>query len=625
MARESINKNLGKGIVTIPRDAEQIPPNAAQDSLGWISVDGQIELSRGRYVLGAEEAGSGGVQGEGWGYRHDGTAVHFRKITTKVQYFNTSTNLWVDVITGLTDGEEYTFSPYTSQAGSFVYVSGADGIYKIHTANPANYVSLYDASKNFKGKSTVFTSRMFMWGMENDHSAVYNSHIDVQDSTVYTDVTAEATSSLTGTLAFKAGDAKRTCFAVVITLTGSGEVFTDDYNGGLVGSLGNTGTINYTTGAYTLSVAGTGTADYTWEMTNNKGLSDFSYSAPRTAGEGTVYRQDEGGDKIESIQVYEGKYYSFKSRSVYELDINATAPYIDLNATNKIFRKDIGIPNWRAVVSTGKGIIFMNTANEDTPQLTILQKNIYGDNLEPTNLAKHFDFSDYLWDKCAMTTYGEYIVFSGRRSSSTENDRLFLFNTRTESVDVLPYGANTITTAGGHLYIGDSTSPNSFEILTGFDDNDDTIENYWVSNDERYGGEVLKKVKRLRLKGTIMKDQKLEVFVSYDGDSFSLVGTILGNGGYVDYSTSYTIGSSGIGQAIIGGEEWDERGAFFLAELKLQSPKFRKRTIKIVASGIGYASISMIDDYNIRTFQQRLPSKYRSKQNVSLDGTLTDV
>ena len=33
----SNNTSLGRGIVTIPRDAEKIAPQAAQDSLGWIS------------------------------------------------------------------------------------------------------------------------------------------------------------------------------------------------------------------------------------------------------------------------------------------------------------------------------------------------------------------------------------------------------------------------------------------------------------------------------------------------------------------------------------------------------------------------------------------------------------
>lgn len=37
---------LGQGIITIPSDTEKIPSYAAQDSLGWISTDGKIELMR---------------------------------------------------------------------------------------------------------------------------------------------------------------------------------------------------------------------------------------------------------------------------------------------------------------------------------------------------------------------------------------------------------------------------------------------------------------------------------------------------------------------------------------------------------------------------------------------------
>jgi hypothetical protein len=143
----------------------------------------------------------------------------------------------VDTVTGLTASAEYTFSNYQSLAGTFVFATGADGIYKIHTANPGNFCSMYDSTKNYKGKSIIVTSRMHMWDLPNDKTGHYGSYIDAQDSSVYTSVSGEATTSLTGTLAFKAGDAKRTCFGVAITITASGEVYTDNYSGVLTGSL----------------------------------------------------------------------------------------------------------------------------------------------------------------------------------------------------------------------------------------------------------------------------------------------------------------------------------------------------------------------------------------------------
>lgn len=621
--KEVITKGLGLGIYTIPSDPELIPQQASKDSLGWLDTDGQIELCRGRLLIGAEETVNGYVKGEGWGYTVNGTPIHFRKINTKIQYYNTTTLLWVDIITGLTASAEYAFSPYQSLAGTFMYATGADGIYKIHTANPGSYTSLYDSTKNYKGKSMIVQSRMSMWGIAGvTQTTHYLSYTDsAQDSTVYTAVSAEATTSLTGTLAFKAGDAKRTCFGLVATHTVSGEVFRDNYDGTLTGTLGNTGTINYTTGAYTFSVAGVGTVNYSWEMTNNKGVTDFTFSGTRTALQGDVVRQDEGGDAIANIIFNDGTYYSFKTNSVYSLTIADTG----LTFTNKVFRKSIGLPYWRAVVATKKGIVFMDTSNLDKPQLTILQPNLQGDNLEPVVLASQFNFANYTWDACAMDTYGEFIVFSGRTSDSSVNNKLFFYNTRRNTVSILPYGAKTISPNTGHLYIGDTITDNVYEILSGFDDDNDTIENYWIGSDDRMGSEVLKKVKKLRIKGIITPDQNIEISIDNDNNGFTLVGTVRGDGTYVDYSDAYEIGAHGIGTANIGGEGDSLNGNFYLAELKLTTPKFRKRTIKIEATGIGYVSVNMIDDVGVRTFAQKLPAKYRSKQNVNLSGTQTDL
>lgn len=80
---------------------------------------------------------------------------------------------------------------------------------------------------------------------------------------MYTDVVAEAiTDVASGTACLKAGGATRNCFAVVITDTSSGEVFTDNfYLGALTGSLGGSGAINYITGAFTITgQSGAGTA-----------------------------------------------------------------------------------------------------------------------------------------------------------------------------------------------------------------------------------------------------------------------------------------------------------------------------------------------------------------------------
>jgi hypothetical protein len=165
-------------------------------------------------------------------------------------------------------------------------------------------------------------------------------------------------------------------------------------------------------------------------------------------------------------------------------------------------------------------------------------------------------------------------------------------------------------------------------MYDGFDDDGLSISNEWISKGEQYEAigiaESLKKVKKLRIKGTIDPDQALEVYVSYDDAGYSLVGTILGSGSYTDFNTPQSIGGNMVGTVQMGGADLSLAYPFY-AEIKLKSPKFRKRNIKLIASSIGYCSVESIMDWNISIYEKRMPRRFRSKQNVSLDGTQVDI
>ncbi|HEY5305397.1 MAG TPA: hypothetical protein VIJ52_01835 [Pseudolabrys sp.] len=79
-----------------------------------------------------------------------------------------------------------------------------------------------------------------------------------------------------------------------------------------------------------------------------------------------------------------------------------------------------------------------------------------------------------------------------------------------------------------------------------------------------------------------------------------------------------------MGQSQVGGDITTTVYPYF-TELKLKAPKFRKRTIKIIAEGIGYVDIDFMSDHIITNFEDRLPKRYRQKQNVSLDGKTDDL
>lgn len=543
-----------------------------------------------------------------------GTLTNGPTYTTNRPTYNNDT--WVDVITGLTDSEQYTFANHQSLTGSFTYASGIDGLYKINLVKPADYITLTDAVKNFSkpGKILISDSRMFMWGLPKDKTGLYLSYID---AAVYTTVTGEAlggpgSQTYSGTLAFKAGGAKRNAFAVVISAAG-GESFTDNNDGTMTGSSGGTGTVNYTTGAYSVTfnavTAAAVTADYQWEDSTNKGLADFTYTTPdRKAAEGDLFRQDDGGDAIQKVEVFDGVYYSLKEHSVYELTLTAD----DTNATNKVYRRNIGMPYFRASVSTGQGVVFMDTADPDHPKLTRLERNLTGDGILPIELAPQFDFSLYEWDQCAMDAIGEYIIFSGRTEDSPTNNRVFLYSLRWKSIDVLAFNAATFAKNEGLCYIGDMITDSVYNLFSGYDDDGFDVENEWISGADLLDTEEYKRVKRLTLEGEIMREQDIEVYISLDNDDFELLGTIEGVGSYVELENSHTIGSVGLGIDEIGGGGSGIDIYPYFVEFKINTGKFYRRRLKFKATGIGYASVSMIKDKDIYQYGDKIPRKYRT-------------
>jgi hypothetical protein len=601
-------------------DDEQIPKDAASDSLNWLTRDGHVELMYGRTTLGSQGL-NGAMYAQHIGAKVNGTAVHFRKAGTKIQYLNGST--WTDVITGLTEVADYTASNYQSLAGAFVYFFGVDGIYKICTANPASFTTLYDSTKNYKGFAFIDKGRTILWNQPKDPTGFYYSWIDNQRAVsgatgVYTAVVGEVTAGTSGTLAFKGGGATRTCFGVTITITAGGQVYTDDYNGILTGSLGGTGTINYTTGAWTVTAGGAGVAAYQWENSNLRGVTDFTYSATRVAGEGSVLRQDLNGTPIKTVIPLDGQYFSIKSDSCYQVTLDAN----DTTISNTVFRTDIGVKTLRSAVGTGKGIVFMNTINQSKPRLEILARNPLGDNFDVKPLFPHFSFENYQYDDVVVDSWDIYVIV-GCKNGSDANDSLLLCNIPLDTVDITYYGARCFSKLNGVLYAGDSITLTTYELFSGFDDLTLPIQNYWDSKGEKYGSDVLKKVKRFRFKGQIDAGQVLEVYLAYDDKEATQIGTILGTGDYVDYSDSETIGTSMLGTSLVGGASTVDIYGFLL-EIKIHSNKFRKRKIRFVATAIGYVSIQEIIDFDIWTYQEKLPSKYRVKQNVSIDGTETD-
>lgn len=609
-------------------DPENIPKDAAQDAQNFVTQDGRTVLVGGRRLMGAAGA-LGGTTGFWLGKKPDGDGVIFCKMGTAIKYWDGSA--WQNCITGLNATDQYVFQNYSSLAGAFTYVNGPGGYWKIVTTHPGSPIDVYSASKNFKGYILIDKGRTLLWNRDKDKTGLYGSWIDAQNSTVYNTVTNEALGVMgstvySGTLGFKSGNPTASAFGIVIDATTAAgtETFTDNQDGTLTSNAGGTGTINYATGAWavTFNAVTTGAVegDYQWEDTNDHGLTDFTHSATRVAGEGFQFPQDEGGDPILTVLIgQDGAYYSIKEKSAYYLSIDAD----DLGATNQVYRKDMGLPFFRAAVSTNKGIFFINTANPTKPEMTILQQSNASLTVQPKVLFKHFQFSDYVYDTCSFGSYDRWIVVFCRTADSLTNDRILMCNLDTNAVDIVRYTGNMCLQDGSDFLVADSVSQSVYFTFDGFDDLGDFIEAYWKGKCELAGTESLKKVRKLRFKGRIGPDQAVQVYHDLDGQGEELVGTIVGSASYVGSPESQSVGGPDVGSAQVGGDDFTRQPDYFV-EMKVSTPKFRQIALKLVPTGIGYFDLDMSELFDVLVYERRIPKAFRQKQKVSLDGLSTD-
>lgn len=629
MLRTREVKTFPYGIIDTVED-QAIPDGAASASLNWLTFGDRIELRRGIALLGTENTGTGEIQGQGIALKNDGTQVMYRKRGRKLEYYDTSTSDWVEVGSNIfpvaATNDYVSFANYASLAGNQFFICSPNaGPFKIMAANPGSYTDLTDPSKNFQGYIKVKQNRMFLWGRMKDKTGVYGSYIDTAS---YTTVTAEnrhngdgATKTFTGTLAFKGGGAVRTSFGV--TFTDGTETFTDDYNGVLTGSLGGTGTINYTSGAYSITfntapVVGVNniTSTYQWENSNNTGITDFTKSATRLAGQGFVFRQDDGGGAVQNVLSYGDVEYCMHETKTWALTLTAT----DTNATNNIYRDRVGIPNWQAATETGSGVYYVDFADQSDPQVRVLTIDTQTAQVVPKSISKArklegeligIDLSNYRFDKAVVREWGDYILVACRYKDATKNNTLLTYNKVTGAWDKHDLSASALVLYNGTLVGGDSLSSNSYTLFSGFDDDESLIANSWEGNLSDLEIEYLKKCKKFILQGKIQASQAYEVYIAVDNGAYALVGTISGTGSYVDAGNPYLVGTETVGSHVIG-DGGDGVNAFnYEHALTLRIDKFQKAKLKFMATTIGYISINRYKWFDIRLYSKRVLQKYK--------------
>src|SRR3990167_5469590 len=167
--REFSVRQFDKGLITRIEDFS-IPEEAASVSLNWLSRGDHIELSGGYAVVGTEN-GAGKITGLKIGEKGDGTKFPLRTRGQKIEYYNTTTEDWVEIGTNLlgadADGEDTSITFYTSLAGYQAWVSSPNsGLFKIMIANPAAK-DMFLEGTNYKGYINAQNGRLNLWYREN--------------------------------------------------------------------------------------------------------------------------------------------------------------------------------------------------------------------------------------------------------------------------------------------------------------------------------------------------------------------------------------------------------------------------------------------------------------------------
>lgn len=639
-------ENFVKGIVNAIED-RSIPAGAASRSLNWLTMGDHIELRRGQRRMGLTDHGSGKVKGFFVANKVGGNEIPFKVYGTKLLFYDAGTDDWIeveddggntDIIPAAASGDDVTMDGIETLAGAQLWLNSPNGSFfkvMIHAGdatNPPVAVDQYDEAQNFKGYIVIQLNRIKLWGRVADKTGLQGSYIDTRK---YTTVSAEVlgtgdglTKDYSGTLAFKGSGAKRTCFAIEVT--DGTETFTDNRDGTLTGDQGGTGTINYATGAISVSFNANVTnltnvtVDYQWENSTDEGLADFTESATRVAGEGFYFPQGDGG-ALKGIASLKSVDFCFHEHKSWRLELTED----DTDARNLMWRENVGVQSIRGCRGSGEGIYYIDTRDSNEVRIRIVTYDAGSSEEIPISLSDNLDLSDLRFDDAAVFEYGDFILVSCRTSDSIDSDdlpvnnRVLVYNKVWKSWDLTDYYVRMFDVYSGALHGGHSLNNNVFELFSGFDDDDSIIPNYWEGNLDEQGVAELKKTKKLRIGGLIAKDQKIKVSVSIDGGPFVEIGgsddggshtyAIEGSGSYVDAGQSVTIGSTIIGKNVIGGGSDSVQVYNYLREIPFRQAigKYSRVKIRFEGIAIGYASVSFYEFFDVTQHGPKIPEQYR--------------
>ena len=360
------------------------------------------------------------------------------------------------------------------------------------------------------------------------------------------------------------------------------ELFEDNQNGGLVSLLNpaDTGTINYTTGAFTINTQTAIPSGLNIDSICFVGIPNIL-----TMIYGTWTQH---GGPIECPKFFNNQLYVFHTISTWLLNLGYTSN-TSATTSQQQYRQNMGTSFFRAAYEKGDGILFLDDTDQNNPHFRELSITQFNNAVIPDSLSDDLDLSPYDFDNCVVGSVG-ILDFLACKSLVNDvpksyNDTTFLRNNISGFWDKTDFRIGVMDVYNGAIVAGDTLSQNAMQLFTGSDDDGAPINAHWTSGQMNLGSLGLKQFGFFHIDGFIGPDQVCNIYAQWDAGNYVLIGSVYGNGKYVDQTNSISIGQ-GIGgtQPIGGAGNGQVTGYYFTQDIPIWTPLFQYVSIKFVPS-----------------------------------------
>ena len=429
----------------------------------------------------------------------NGTNIMLRSYDTKLEYYSDKIGQWEQLKDGFTANQKFGFADHNTNLDqtSYVYFCNAVENYQRWTGNIAELTSNVVA-----GTTTLNVDTTTLWPSTG--------------TTTYCGVTVAYTSKTTTTLAIAS--------STIDCASGRGVAQApQEYPAAPKGNI----LMVMNTRMFVSGVASSTQALFYSKIAD---ATDFTFTSPRTAGDGGIINMPEGGGGITGLAQDEGALYAFKRNMIKSVifstdendlpTIKPVKPYDNKSQT-------VGAVSSKAIFAGGNGIFFITPNNEimhlarleyiDYPQVKPIS-----DSIKPT--VDTIDFSN-----ASGIYWKNKAYFSVKQNSnSVQNDVILVYDTTRDSWESPIIGINvndwTISKFAEleDLYFGSSFSLDVYKINNQPLDNGYGFSANWRSREETFGLPWSQKTAdNFYIEGYIDDNTQITVSVLLDEDGFT--------------------------------------------------------------------------------------------------------